>query len=47
MRRRHGGLGLGLAIVKGIADRLCATLMLGDRAGGGTVASIELALPRS
>lgn len=47
MRRRHGGLGLGLAIVKGITDRLCGTLMLGDRDGGGTVASIELALPRS
>jgi signal transduction histidine kinase len=47
MRRRHGGLGLGLAIVKGITDRLCGTLTLNDRDGGGTIASIELALPRS
>jgi signal transduction histidine kinase len=47
LRRRHGGLGLGLAIVKGITDRLCGTLVLSDRDGGGTVASIELALPRS
>jgi signal transduction histidine kinase len=44
MHRRHGGLGLGLAIVKGIVDRLGGTLVLSDREGGGTVASIELAL---
>ena len=40
--RRRGGTGLGLTIAKEIAERHSGTLGFADRAGGGTIFTVEL-----
>ena len=42
--RDHGGTGLGLAIVKQILDRHGATIIVGERPGGGCLMTIDLPL---
>jgi PAS domain S-box-containing protein len=43
---KHGGTGLGLAIVKRLADLQNGSVMLDDREGGGTAATVTLPLYR-
>ncbi len=44
--RSSGGAGLGLAIVAEIANAHGGTVVLGDRAGGGTVVTVQLPLTK-